>query len=50
MNYKTKTSVEESVKQTAKFIKKRGVKEFNYDLPLEIQNAKTPKTWKNKII
>ena len=50
LNYKTETSVVESVEQTAEFIRKRGVKEFNYDLPLEIQNEKTPKTWKNKII
>jgi len=50
LNYKTNTSVEESVKQTVEFIKKRGVREFNYNLPLEIQNEKTPKTWKNKII
>ena len=50
LNYKTETSVVESVEQTAEFIRKRGVKEFNYDLPLEIQNEKTPKTWKNKTI
>ena len=31
-------------------IKKRGPKEFDYQLELEIVNDKTPETWKNKLI
>ncbi len=50
LNYKTKTSLKDSIKLTADFIRKRGVKKFNYNLPLEIDSEITPETWKNKII
>jgi UDP-glucose 4-epimerase len=50
LNYNTKISIHESVDKSIKFIKKRGVKKFNYNLPLEIINEKTPITWKKKII
>jgi UDP-glucose 4-epimerase len=50
LNYNTKTSIHESVDKSIKFIKKRGVRKFNYNLPLEIINEKTPITWKKKII
>ena len=48
--YKTKTSLDEAINQTVNFIKKRGVKPFKYNLPLEIINEKTPDTWKKKLI
>ena len=50
LSYKTKLTIEKSVEKTVKFIKERGAKKFNYDLPLEILNEKTPSTWKNKLI
>jgi UDP-glucose 4-epimerase len=50
LNYKTKTSLKESIKLTASFIKKRGVKKFNYKLPVEIKSKITPKTWLKKLI
>ncbi len=50
LNYKTKLTIEKSVEKTVRFIKERGAKKFNYDLPLEIINEKTPSTWKNKLI
>ncbi len=50
LNYKTKFTVEESVLNTLEYIKKRGTREFNYHIPLEIQNHLTPETWKNKLI
>jgi UDP-glucose 4-epimerase len=50
LNYKTKTSLKESIKLTAGFIKKRGVKKFNYKLPVEIKSKITPKTWLKKLI
>ena len=46
----TKTSLEEGIKKTYDFIKKRGTKEFNYRLSIEIDNDLTPTTWKNKEI
>ncbi len=50
LNYKTKTSLKESIKLTTEFIKKRGVKKFIYDLPVEIKNDLTPETWTKKLI
>ena len=50
LGYKTKTSLKDSIKKTADFIKSRGVKKFEYNLPLEIINEKTPETWKKKLI
>ena len=50
LNYKTNTRIQEAVKKTAEFIKKRGIRNFDYNLPLEIENAKTPSTWRNKTI
>ena len=48
LNYKTTTSVEESVEKTANWIRENKPREFKYHLPLEIINEKTPKTWTEK--
>jgi len=50
LGYETKTSLKDSIKKTADFIKSRGVKKFQYNLPLEIVNEITPETWKKKLI
>ncbi len=50
LGYKTKTSLKDSIKKTSDFIKSRGVKKFQYNLPLEIVNEITPETWKKKLI
>ena len=50
LGYKTKTSLTESVKLTAEFIKKRGIRDFKYNLPLEIENEFTPTTWSKRTI
>ena len=50
LGYETKTSLKDSIKKTANFIKSRGVKTFEYNLPLEINNEITPETWKKKLI
>ncbi len=50
LGYKTKTSLEEAINKTISYIKNRGVKPFNYNLPLEIINEKTPDTWKKKLL
>jgi UDP-glucose 4-epimerase len=50
LNYKTETSLIESIKLTADFIRKRGVKSFNYNLPIEIKSEITPETWTKKTI
>ena len=50
LGYKTNTSLKESISLTCQFIKERGTKKFNYDLPVEIKSEITPETWTKKII
>ena len=38
------------IKNTFHYIKKRGVKPFDYHIDIEIDNELTPETWKNKEI
>ena len=49
LKYETKTSLDEGLSQMIKFIKEKGTKKFRYHLDIEIINALTPKTWKDKI-
>ena len=50
LGYKTKTSLKQAINLTTQFIKKRGVKKFEYYLPIEINNKFTPETWTKKRI
>lgn len=50
LDYETKTDVNVAVIRTTEYIRRRGVKPFKYDFPLEIINDKTPLTWKDKLI
>jgi UDP-glucose 4-epimerase len=50
LNYETKTSLKESIKLTADFIRSKGTRKFNYNLPIEIKSEITPETWTKKII
>ncbi len=50
LNYKTSVSLKEGIQKTFDYIKKRGVRPFNYNIELEINNELTPTTWKNKEI
>ena len=50
LDYKTKVSVEQAVKETVQWIKSKGIKQFDYSFPLEIINEKTPKTWKDRLM
>ena len=50
LGYNTATNMRQSVKKTAEYIRIRGTKKFQYHLPLEIINDKTPDTWKKKLI
>ena len=50
LNYETKVSLSDGVKKTYDYIKKRGPKDFNYRLTIEIDNDLTPDSWKNKEI
>jgi len=50
LNYKTKTDLVTGVSKTYEYIKKRGVKSFNYHINIEIKNELTPETWIKKEI
>ena len=50
LNYKTKTSLKDGIQKTFEYIKKRGVKPFEYHINIEIDNKLTPETWTKKEI
>ena len=50
LNYKTKVSLKEGIEKTFEYIKKRGVKPFEYHINIEIDNELTPETWTKKEI
>ncbi len=50
LNYKTTVSLEDGIKKTLEYIKKRGTRPFEYNINIEINNDLTPSTWKNKEI
>lgn len=50
LNYETKTNLKDAIMETTSFIKNRGVRKFNYNIPLEINSDITPTTWSKKII
>ena len=49
LNYNTKTSLDDGLRNMIEYIKKKGPKKFRYHLDLEILNNLTPKTWKEKL-
>lgn len=50
LDYKTTTKLDAGLTQLVDWIRKEGVKEFDYHLPLEIINEQTPLTWKLRLI
>jgi len=49
LDYKTTVSLDSSIDKVIKFIKNNGPRKFIYNYELEIDNEKTPKTWKEKV-
>ncbi len=49
LDYTTKNSVEDTIRDTITWIKNSPVRQFNYHLSLEIVNEKTPKTWTERL-
>ena len=49
LGYKTSVSLDESLNKIINYIKEKGPKNFQYNYPLEINNEKTPTTWKEKL-
>ena len=50
LKYETKVTLNEGIKKTFDYIKNRGVRPFDYNINIEIDNELTPSTWKNKEI
>jgi UDP-glucose 4-epimerase len=49
LGYKTKVKLSESLDKVINYIQKIGPKKFEYIYPLEIDNEKTPLSWKEKL-
>ena len=49
LNYKTSVKLDDSIDKVINYIKKKGTKKFKYGYMLEIENDKTPVTWKKRI-
>ncbi len=49
LGYSTSISLDESLDKIINFISKKGPRQFQYNYPLEINNEKTPKAWKEKL-
>jgi UDP-glucose 4-epimerase len=49
LGYKTNISLNKSLDKIIDYIKKKGPKNFQYNYPLEINNEKTPLSWKEKL-
>jgi UDP-glucose 4-epimerase len=49
LGYKTSVSLDESLDKIINYISQKGPKDFQYNYPLEINNEKTPITWKEKL-
>jgi UDP-glucose 4-epimerase len=50
LGYQTTVSLDEGLRELIAWIRTRGTREFEYHLPLEIVNSKTPRTWTEKLI
>jgi len=49
LGYKTKVSLDDSLNKIISYISKKGPKNFQYNYPLEINNERTPLSWKEKL-
>ena len=49
LNYKTSVSLDQSLDKIIDYISKKGPKNFQYNFQLEINNEKTPVSWKEKL-
>ncbi len=49
LGYATTVNLREGLEAMVAYIRKRGIRTFEYHLPLEIQSDLTPKTWKNQL-
>jgi hypothetical protein len=50
LDYSTRYELKEILSNMIDWVKIRGTGPFNFNLPVEIQNSLTPKTWVNQDI
>jgi UDP-glucose 4-epimerase len=50
LGYEARVGLDSGLKQMITWVQRRGVGEFEYRLPLEIMNEKTPKTWSERLM
>ncbi len=50
LGYSTRTNLEEGLRQLIAFVRTRGTRPFRYNLPLEIRNERTPRTWAEHLL
>ena len=50
LDYNPTKVLEEGIEEMVQWIQERGAKEFEYELPIEIVNEKTPDTWVKRMI
>jgi UDP-glucose 4-epimerase len=50
LDYRTTYTLEKGIAENIEYIRKRGPKPFEYHLPLEIVNDKTPRTWREQLL
>ena len=48
-NYKTQMTLDGGLQSIIDYIKVRGPRKFEYHLPIEIENATLPKTWRDRL-
>ena len=49
LGYQTNYKLRQSIEDMAEWIQKRGPRKFRYHLNVEINNAKTPRTWSERL-
>jgi UDP-glucose 4-epimerase len=49
LNYDTKTTLDEGLRELVDWIRAQGTREFDYHLPVELVTEKTPKTWTQRL-
>ena len=49
LDYQTTVTLDKSLDKIINYIKKNGVKDFEYNYPIEILSEKTPVSWKEKL-
>jgi UDP-glucose 4-epimerase len=49
LGYVTRTNLEEGLGHLIDYVRTRGPRPFRYNVPIEIRNARTPRTWSEKL-